>query len=264
MMKRIRVLPVVAATAAALSLGAATLPGWADEEIPFEEAHLFFELNDTDGDLGIHGKVDGGPWKYIRIEDPNERMMMAVRTRGRLRRQGLTEIFFESAEPPFDELAPATFFNRFPEGTYEIEGMSLDREELESEVEITHVMPAPPVPTVNEVALAVQCDEDEPGYDAPEVIAPITIRWESVTMSHDEIGISGVNLTDKIINYEVVVEHEDDEFTSVLSVMLPPDQLSMTIPEEFTALGDTFKYEVLAREESDNQTAVESCFKLAE
>jgi hypothetical protein len=36
----------------------------------------------------------------------------------------------------------------------------------------------------------------------------------------------------------------------------------MTIPEEFLAQSDTFKYEVLAREKSFNQTAVESCFLL--
>ena len=39
----------------------AFIPGvQAEEEIPFDEAELFFELNDTDGDLGIHGKIDGG------------------------------------------------------------------------------------------------------------------------------------------------------------------------------------------------------------
>ena len=35
-------------------------------------------------------------------------------------------------------------------------------------------------------------------------------------------------------------------------------------PEEFIELGDEFKYEVLAREESFNQTAVESCIVLVE
>ena len=49
---------------------------------------------------------------------------------------------------------------------------------------------------------------------------------------------------------------------SKLSVIFPPDQTEITIPEEFTDLGDEFKYEVLAREESFNQTAVESCFVL--
>ena len=30
-----------------------------DDEQEFEEAYLYFELNDTDGDLDIHGKADG-------------------------------------------------------------------------------------------------------------------------------------------------------------------------------------------------------------
>jgi hypothetical protein len=71
-----------------------------------------------------------------------------------------------------------------------------------------------------------------------------------------------------IRNYEVVVEVEDlevlgAEFTAIFSVILPPEQTSMTVPAEVLALSDTFKYEVLAREVSHNQTAVESCFVLA-
>jgi hypothetical protein len=33
----------------------------ADEEVPFSVARLFFQLNDTDGDLGIHMVIDGDP-----------------------------------------------------------------------------------------------------------------------------------------------------------------------------------------------------------
>ena len=54
----------------------------------------------------------------------------------------------------------------------------------------------------------------------------------------------------------------EDEFTSVFSVILPPDAREFTVPAQFIALGEKFKYEVLAREESFNQTAVESCFEL--
>ena len=115
------------------ALMAAPGVAFADDDIPFEEGRLFFELNDTDGDLGIHGKIDGDEWKKLRIEDPNERRMLNVRVRGRLKRQGLTEFFFESAEPTFDELDPEKFFRRFPEGEYDIEGYTLDWEEKESE-----------------------------------------------------------------------------------------------------------------------------------
>jgi hypothetical protein len=38
----------------------------------------------------------------------------------------------------------------------------------------------------------------------------------------------------------------------------------MTVPAEFMDQADSFKYEVLAREQSWNQTAIESCFLTAE
>ena len=236
-----------------------------DDEIPFAEAHVFFELNNTDGDLGIHALIDGDPWKRLQIEDMNESRILGVNVRGRLRRQGLTEIFFESAEPPFDELAPAVFFKRFPEGTYEIEGRTLDGAEMESETELTHAMPAPPVPTVNGIPAAAQCDDEQPGYDAPVIEADeYVIAWDPVTMTHPTLGhpqgASGL----VVVNYEVVVEAEleidGEEFASVFSVILPPDVTEMTIPEQFMEQTETFKYEVLAREESWNQTAIESCF----
>ena len=126
-----------AVAALALVLTSTVPMVWADDdddEIPFDEAHLFFELNNTDGDLGIHALIDGDAWKKLEIEDPRERKMLDVRVSGRLGRQGLTEIFFESAEPTFDELSPKKFFRRFKEGIYEVEGKTLEGKELESEV----------------------------------------------------------------------------------------------------------------------------------
>ena len=86
------------------------------DEIPFDVAEVFFELNNTDGDLGIHALIDGDPWKRLYIEDPRDRKMLNIYVRGRLRRQGLTELFFESAEPPFDELTrnSSVVFRRVP------------------------------------------------------------------------------------------------------------------------------------------------------
>jgi hypothetical protein len=277
MKKHMRMLSIILVPVVALILGAAAPELWAgnhddddDEEIPFDVAEIFFELNNTDGDLGIHALIDGDAWKRLEIEDQREREILDIKVKGRLRRQGLTEIFFESAEPTFDELPPRKFFRRFPEGIYEIEGETLDGEELESETDLTHVMPAPPEPTVNGAPMAVQCDEEEPGYDATVVdMLPVVIAWPAVEMSHPdpEGGGAGVQppVPVTINNYEVVVEVEtEDGFESVLSVILPPDAREFTIPAEYIDLGDEFKYEVLAREESYNQTAVESCFVLEE
>ena len=236
-----------------------------DDEIPWDVAEVFCELNNTDGDLGIHALVDGGPWKHMKIYDANERRMLSVSARGRLRRQGVTEIFFESAEPTFDELAPEDFFARFPEGTYEVEGVTLEGDELESDTEITHAMPAPPVPTVNDIAAAEQCDDGEPDFDAPLIVADeYVIAWDPVTTTHPTLGSPRGAPGLVIANYQVVVEAEFDvggeEFASIFSVILPPDVTEMTIPAEFMEQAGEFKYEVLAREESWNQTAIESCF----
>lgn len=248
-------------------------PAWAteddDEEVPFDVAEVFFELNNTDGDLGIHALIDGEAWKRLTIEDDDERKLLSVFVRSRLRQQGLTEIFFESAEPPFDELAPDTFFRRFPEGAYEVEGVTLEGVELESEVQITHRMPAPPTPTVNGVAMAMQCDDEEPGYDAPEIAGPVVISWPDVTTSHPDLGAPRAAPGLVVYNYQVVVEADlegpdGEEFTTVFSVILPPDATSIGIPDEFIAQTDEWKYEVLVREESFNQTAVESCFLIAD
>ena len=228
-----------------------------EEVLEFEEAEVFFELNNTDGDLGIHALIDGGAWKLLKIHDVDDRKMLQVNVRGRMRRQGLTEIFFESAEPTFDELTPAEFFERFPPGTYVVSGVTLGGEELENEVEITHAMPAPPVPTVNDVPADVDCEDDV----FTEVTGSVVIAWNPVISTHPDLGSSGPVT---IINYEVVVEAEleidGEEFVSILSVILPPDATEMTIPDEFLAQAEEFKYEILAREESWNQTAIESCF----
>ena len=80
------------------------------------EAQLYFELNHTDGDLGIHGLIDGDAWKSLEIEGPGEQLLMNVWIRGSLRKQGMTEFFFESDEPSFDELTPAAFLQAIPAG----------------------------------------------------------------------------------------------------------------------------------------------------
>ena len=253
---------IVSAAVIALVLAAAPFTGWADDddddEIPFAEANIFFELNDTDGDLGIHALIDGEPWKRLEIEDVNGRKMLRISVRGRLRRQGLTELFFESAEPPFDELDPEDFFRRFPAGVYEVEGVTLDGAELESEVLLTHVLPAPPGNLMlNDVPAAEDCDADP----LPSVIEPVVIRWNPVETSHPDLGVFTEQI--EIVKYQVVVEREEPELL-VLSVDLPPDVTEFEIPPAFIALdsGDGFKFEILVREDSGNQTAVESCFEI--
>ncbi|GJL53522.1 MAG: hypothetical protein NPIRA02_06540 [Nitrospirales bacterium] len=254
----------------ALALWAtSTVPvSWAKDrnERPFSEAQLFFELNNTDSDLGIHASIDGEPWKRLEIEAPNGRKLLKIRANGSLQNQGMTQLFFESAEPRFEELSPHMFYRRFPEGIYEIGGKTLEGNELESEATLSHVMPAPVEPTVNALPAAKVCDTEDPGFDATVTSAPVTISWPAVTTSHPDPNGGGAGVQPPvpvvIHNYEVVVEVLDRLFASKFDLILPSDETSITIPAEFIALGKEFKYEVLVREESFNQTAIESCFVL--
>jgi hypothetical protein len=181
--------------------------------------------------------------------------MLDIRVQGRLRWQGLTELFFESAEPSFDELSPKKFFRRFPEGEYEIEGITLEGEELESTAVLTHLLPAPPANVmVSGIPAAEDCDVDP----LPSVGTPVIISWDVVTLSHPDLGRT--NMPIEVVKYQVVVEEEVSG--AVLSVDLPPTVTELEIPAGFIALGDEFKFEILVREESGNQTAVESCFEV--
>ena len=226
------------------------------KEAPFSEARIFFELNDTDGDLGVHSSIDGVAWKYLEIEDPRERRIFSVTPSGRLRLQGLTQLFFESAEPPFDELDPAVFFARFPEGVYEISGITLENSELESEVRLSHLLPGPPQNLrINGIPAAEDCD----AADLPTVTPPVVITWDPVTRSHPELGRQGAA---SVARYQVFAEQRKSDPLKY-SLDLPPPMTRYVVAPELIAVGDRqYKFEIQVREANGNQTAVENCFNV--
>jgi hypothetical protein len=218
----------------------------------FTQAELFVELNDTDGDLGLHAAIDGGPYVRLEIEDPAGRTILNVRAQGRLARQGLTQLSFESAEPSFDELAPEKFFVRFPEGMYEIEGTTANGKEFESRVRLSHVLAAPASNIlVAGVPVAENCDAA--GLPLIPVGGPVVVSWDPVTSSHPTIGKSGAVT---VAQYQFFVEQGAVKF----SADLPPTVTSFQVPPAILAGGGTFKLEIIARTATGNNTAVENCF----
>lgn len=246
--------------AAVLALGAGPQRAYAADDgkkIPLDKANIFFELNHTDGDLGIHVMVDGKAWKRLKIEDPNKGKMLDIEVKGRLQKQGLTELFSESAEPPFDELAPKDFYKRFPEGTYRIFGTTLDGKKLEGSSKLTHVMPAAPDNIrISGVAAPKDCESGS----VPSVGVPVVISWAPVTKSHPKVGKSAAI---EIVNTEVIIEREEPAGLKI-NVDVPTGTKSFVVPKELTnpGQGEEYKFEILVREASGNQTATESCFKL--
>ena len=85
---------------------------------------LLIEHNATDEDTGFQLATDGDACKQLDIRDPDGRAVLSVRTRGRLRQLGLTEMFFETEEPENAEVPIA------------------DNLAIEGEAELTHAIPA--------------------------------------------------------------------------------------------------------------------------
>lgn len=245
---------VVAGMVVALVLasGAPATAVWAAE---LSEAEVFIELNDTDKDLGLHASIDGGPWVKLEIEDPNGRTILYVTAQGRLARQGLTQLFFESAEPPLAVQPAATFFNRFPEGPYEIEAVDSKGKKFKGMAELSHVLAAPASDiSVSGSPAAENCGD--PNLPSVQVGLPVMIDWAPVLMSHPTIGTLPQEPVE-IVRYQFFVEQGDVK----LGVDLPPTVTEFEVPSALLALG-VVKFEIIARTDAGNNTAVENCFEV--
>jgi hypothetical protein len=219
----------------------------------FSEAELFLELNDTDGGLGIHASIDGGPFAVLEIKDPRRRTILKITAQGRLAAQGLTQLVLASAESSSsDEPSPDTLLRQFPEGTYQIGATTLDGEELKTTVRLSHVLAAPPSNVrVSGVPAAESCDT-VPLPFVPAGQSPV-IDWDPVRRAHPTLGkLASV----QIVRYQVHVEQGDVKFT----VDLPPSVTRFQVPAAILASGGTFTFEVIARTATGNSTAVETCF----
>ena len=89
----------------------------------------------------------------------------------------------------------------------------------------------------------------------PVVSAPVVIDWDPVTASHPTLGKPGAVAIDR---YQLFVEVDDVEF----GLNLTPDMTEFEIPQAILDVGSEFKFEIIARTESGNNTAFESCFEL--
>ena len=90
----------------------------------------------------------------------------------------------------------------------------------------------------------------------------VTVMWESVTTQFEDCG----ELLDgeiEIVGYQVIVEQEDP-LLRVFSADVTFDVTSIVIPASFMLPGADYKFEVLAIEESGNQTLSEAELSMLE
>jgi len=218
--------------------------------IPLKEAKLNIEHNATDHDTGFQGAIDSEGWKRLDVTDPDGNIVLTFRGRGELGTLGLTELFFETVEPENVDVPIDEMLAKLPEGNYTIAGPSMENGDSSGRTEgtalFTHTIPAGPqllspaagatIPTIGQVA-----------------------SWGPVdkTITGDDVNI---------IAYQLIIEKDTPPHPHVigkigsLSIYVPASVTSIAIPDGFLEPGTAYLWEVLAIEESGNQTLSSSAF----
>jgi Fibronectin type III domain len=225
-------LPLAGIAAARSDGGAAP----AAKPVRLADATMIVEVNATDGDAGLQVFLDGEPWRSMRVFSPSGRRILDVETRGRVRRYGLTELFSESSEPPFERFPLRRFKRLFPEGRYRFAGRTIEGTRLVGSARLSHDIPDGPEITAPAAGATVARDK-------------LVAAWQPVP----ERG--GINVT----GYRAIVEREDP--LRVFSADLPASITSVTIPPEYLEPATDYKLEVQAIEASGNQTITEVEFR---
>jgi hypothetical protein len=210
-------------------------------------ANLIIEDNAGDGDIGVHGYFDDEGWSELCVFDPEGNLILRYLPAGRLGELGIAGFFFESKEPEYGDWDYAALKRDFPEGMYGVRATDMSGELVTGEAWFTTVVPAMP-----EIATpATVPEEDAP--DMPDVpVADLTVEWAPVTASQD-----GRPLT--LTGYQVTVEkqnHDDPHGFSrpAYSIHVGPGITSVVVPAAFFDADSVYELEVLALEESGNQT----------
>lgn len=229
-----RTVPLVLAAAIA-SVSADAGPGRAAPlTVPYKEARIYIEFNQTANDLGYHVSLDAEDWKTLAIVNPNKRVIFEVEGRGPYRQLGMTELFFEGAEPNLDEFPLDDLLALFPEGLYTFLGRTVDKKTLVSTSSLSHAVP------------------NGPG-NVTSVVGPndsLVISWDAVTTVPPGFPDRPIS----IVGYQLIVKP--------FQVTVPASVTSVTVPPEFVSglpVGLNL-FEVLAIDASGNQSITESSF----
>jgi hypothetical protein len=222
--------------------------GAGEEAAPLKNAKLNIEHNATDEDTGFQGFIDSEGWSELTVTGPQGRVL-SFKGLGELGTLGLTELFFETVEPENKDVAIEEMLALLPEGNYTIAGSGIEAGEkmgyTRGTAWLTHDIPA------GSVLLSPKADAVVPAGD-------LTVSWSPVT---ETITGEPVN----IVAYQLIIEKDEEPDPHWigklgLSIYLPASVTSVTVPRGFLEPRTSYKWEVLAIEESGNQTLSSSAF----
>lgn len=211
---------------------------------PFGKTTIIIETNATAGDVGLQIFVDTEGWTLLEVFDPNGAKIFEGTAKQSLQTQGVSEFFFESSEPPLNEVSLADFFLRFPAGTYTFKGIAGDGKPLSGKAVLNHVIPNGPV---------VESPEEGEVLNAG---SPVVIDWDPVTGLFPG-SAPGLD----IVAYQVIVEQAKPQSVRIFSITVPAATTQVTLPPELIQPGAEYKFEVLAIDAGGNQTITEGSFK---
>lgn len=233
-------------TSAALVLSSAA---FAQDSVPLKEAKLNIEHNATSNDTGFQGFVDSEGWEQLVVKGPSGEVL-SFQGRGTLGELGLTELFFETVEPENKGTPIEEILSKLPEGEYTFEGTVMENGQKGGQTIakawLSHVIPEGPSLTT-------------PAEDAVVPTGELTVSWLPVIKS-----VKGEDV--KIVSYQLIIEKDEEPHRHMigkrgLSMYLPATVTQIKVPEGFLEPATPYKWEVLAIEESGNQTLSSSAFK---
>ena len=214
-----------------------------------KQAKLIIEHNATDNDTGFQAFVDADGWEKLEIIGPKG-LVAEFQGHDAVGELGMTELFFESHEPENAKMPIAELLAKMPAGDYEFRAAASklggQGGMMTGTALLTHKIPAG-------VTLI------EPKSDASVPLADLKLRWRGTGKALDGTDI-------KLISYQLIVEKEEEPHVNMigkrgLSMHLPASVTEMTVPAAVLEAGTAYKWEVLAIEESGNQTLTEGSFK---
>ncbi len=208
---------------------------------------VLIEHNFTDEDTGFQGFFDGDPWNELTLRRPGSQSVVNVRAEGALRGFGLTELFYETSEPPNAEVAISDVLDRLSEGTYAATADMVEGRDSSRSTPLTHAIPVGPS--------MVSPADGAIGLDPADVV----VTWGPVSQDLDGLPVN-------VVGYQVTVTvHGAKRFPATFahpefSIFLASTARSVRVPAEFMEDDTCYDWEVLAIEESGNQTLSSSRF----